>query len=719
MMTSIKARIAKLISIYTNIGLQGKLLTLVIFLVGLAAVSGGTGLYQIKGIDSSISDVADLSWPMIEKSISLNKEISTIYSDLFDHLSRGKAEDDEIIKNKLLAFQTSSSVLTQELNTFITAGGLDIDTNELITLQKEFTNSSIELLEEHRDVTEDGTKPTELFNDVVDVRKSLEPKLAEIIKRSEAAITDLGDNANSMIQSRNISTGKLSPLITETYSRLLPIISHANALQADLTEIEDIGRTGTMVNTQQDFFLLEEDFSFAMDSAKSNIQDMLPRLKNPEDIENAQFIQEGLNEINNLITGDDGIFETQGHLLEDTENTNNLLTAVANTRNKYIADLTSIENTAKALNTDAQANVANATGTAIFSVGVIILVGAFIGITLSTILIRSIIKPVKNAVDLAQRMSQGDFTTSTETIAKDEIGAMLNALDSMAIQLSQTLKEVSDCAADMSQTAEKSLIVTRNTKENANQEKAAMEQASASTTQLSASVQEVATRTSMAAEAANKVNDDVIRGAEVVRNTVDAINGLADEVHLASSVIEELAGQADTIGTVLDVIRGIAEQTNLLALNAAIEAARAGEQGRGFAVVADEVRTLAQRTHESTQEIQDMIEHLQSGATKAVTAMQSGREKAKVSVDHAKQAGASLEQISESANVITDMNTQIASAAEEQNAVSDEIDRNIVGISETVRLTAEGANEVADASNSVAAQAEQLQSLMKKFRLRA
>ncbi len=203
-------------------------------------------------------------------------------------------------------------------------------------------------------------------------------------------------------------------------------------------------------------------------------------------------------------------------------------------------------------------------------------------------------------------------------------------------------------------------------------------------TEMSATVHEVARNATEAAEAAQRADEETSKGKSVVSQAIEAIDLLANEVNDAAQVIHRLEQDSDEIGAVLDVIRGIAEQTNLLALNAAIEAARAGEQGRGFAVVADEVRTLAQRTQQSTQEIQNMIERLQSGAQDAVKAMEQGRSRAQVGVEQAAEAGTSLETIAQAVGTISDMNTQIATAAEEQSVVAEEINLNIVAISDMI-----------------------------------
>jgi methyl-accepting chemotaxis protein len=234
--------------------------------------------------------------------------------------------------------------------------------------------------------------------------------------------------------------------------------------------------------------------------------------------------------------------------------------------------------------------------------------------------------------------------------------------------------------------------------------------------EMTATVRDVAKNAELAAESAGEANALTQAGQGVVATTVTGIGALAQEIDGAAGTIQTVKEDSVKIGSVLDVIRGIAEQTNLLALNAAIEAARAGEQGRGFAVVADEVRTLASRTQGSTQEIQGMIKSLQSGTEQAVAVMESSRSKAQASVEQAHQAGASLTAISRAVNNISDMNAQIASAATEQESVSEEINRNITIISQVANESAQGAEQINAASQDLARLATELQSAVAQFK---
>ncbi|MFM8453488.1 MAG: methyl-accepting chemotaxis protein [Gammaproteobacteria bacterium] len=238
---------------------------------------------------------------------------------------------------------------------------------------------------------------------------------------------------------------------------------------------------------------------------------------------------------------------------------------------------------------------------------------------------------------------------------------------------------------------------------------------SEATSQMSGTVQDVAKNASHAADAAQSAGQETVRGDELVARTLSSINQLAKEVSHASEVIQRVDSDSKEIGSVLDVIKGIAEQTNLLALNAAIEAARAGEQGRGFAVVADEVRTLAQRTQQSTQEIQNMIERLQSGAAQAVTVMQEGTNRVQANVEEATKAGESLRAIKQSIGMIGDMNIQIASATEKQISVAKAINENLSHISEVALQTSQGSDHAAQSVQDLLNLAANLKALTQGF----
>jgi methyl-accepting chemotaxis protein len=343
-----------------------------------------------------------------------------------------------------------------------------------------------------------------------------------------------------------------------------------------------------------------------------------------------------------------------------------------------------------------------------FSVG-LFLFGHWLG--------RFVGKRAEIVVGALNAMAKGDLTYKVDVRGRDEFAWMRHEYDCARKGFSKTVGEILSNVDRLSAAADKLSRITEQSKQGVTRQNAGTEQVAAAMNEMSSTVQEVAHNAGNAAQAALEADKEAKTGQEVVKGAIGSIHTLASEVQRTSHVILKLKDDSMSIGAVLDVIRGIAEQTNLLALNAAIEAARAGEQGRGFAVVADEVRSLATRTQQSTQEIQGMIERLQLGASEAVSAMEQGRVKAEASVDQTAKVQASLESITQMVYRIRDMNAQIAHAAEEQSLAAEEINRNVLNISEASAKTLDGAEQTAEASEELARLSGNLQEVVGRFSL--
>ncbi len=323
-------------------------------------------------------------------------------------------------------------------------------------------------------------------------------------------------------------------------------------------------------------------------------------------------------------------------------------------------------------------------------------VSTLISILTIALLVKIVITtPLNQVVEASRSLASGNLNTRIPVRYQDEIGILGMAFNEMAERFHEIIVKLIDTSSKLSHSASEMVVITERTHEGVRQQQSDTETIATAMSEMAATVQEVSHNATQASDHAGEARDQANDGKVVVDKTIHAITSLADKVQSAGQVIQELEKHAVSIGTVIDVIKGIAEQTNLLALNAAIEAARAGEQGRGFAVVADEVRNLAQRTQESTSEIQEIIERVQTSAGKSVRVMQEGQDSATQSVDLASNAGQALDRITQSVTAITDMAIQIANAVEEQSKVTEEMQRNVVTISQVASNTAEASQQTA------------------------
>lgn len=343
---------------------------------------------------------------------------------------------------------------------------------------------------------------------------------------------------------------------------------------------------------------------------------------------------------------------------------------------------------------------------------------AFLGAFLLGLFISRVIsRPIASALVNAQRIAGGDLTQPIVSLHRDEAGLMLSALGDMQNSLKNTIGQISSAADQLASAAEELNAVTEESSRGLTRQNDEIQLAATAVTEMTAAVEEVARNAISTSDASKLTSTEAATGRDQAREAVNAINTVSTEISSSTAMVEELAGRVREIGQVLDVIRGIAEQTNLLALNAAIEAARAGEQGRGFAVVADEVRALAARTQASTGEIEAMIGSVQSSADQAVRAMGNSRTLASNTQSLAQATGQSLERIAQSIAEINDRNMLIATASEEQSHVAREVDRNLINIQDLSTQTAAGANQTSASSQELSRLAISFNNLVGKFKV--
>ncbi|MFA0966718.1 MULTISPECIES: methyl-accepting chemotaxis protein [Pseudomonas syringae group] len=331
------------------------------------------------------------------------------------------------------------------------------------------------------------------------------------------------------------------------------------------------------------------------------------------------------------------------------------------------------------------------------------------------VITRQITTPLQETLEVVERVASGDLSRNLKVDRKDELGKLQATIQRMTVSLRELVGGIRDGVTQIASAAEELSAVTEQTSAGVNSQKVETDQVATAMHEMTATVQEVARNAEEASEAAVAADRQARDGERVVNEAIAQIERLASAVGNSSEAMGALKQESDKIGSVLDVIKSVAEQTNLLALNAAIEAARAGEAGRGFAVVADEVRSLAQRTQKSTEEIEALIAGLQSGTQQATTVMDSSRELSTSSVELTRRAGGSLESITKTVSAIQAMNQQIAAAAEEQSATAEEINRSIINVRDVSEQTSAASEETAASSVELARLGNHLQLLVSRF----
>jgi methyl-accepting chemotaxis protein len=347
----------------------------------------------------------------------------------------------------------------------------------------------------------------------------------------------------------------------------------------------------------------------------------------------------------------------------------------------------------------------------------ITLAAILLGVLIGWLIVRQITQPLNQAVQIAERIGAGDMTGQPPEPRHDEFGQLLQALGKTRGNLQALIGSIGGITAQLASASDELSAVTEQTSAGVSSQRQETDQVATAMHEMTATVQEVARNAEEASSAAQRADQQAVKGNTVVQRALSQIDRLSNEVTLSAEAVTQLNQETDGISTVLTVINGIAEQTNLLALNAAIEAARAGEAGRGFAVVADEVRGLAQRTQQSTAQIEALIATLQKGARTASGMMDSSSTLARDTVTLAREVGTELQAITETVSIIQAMNQQIATAAEQQSSVAEEINRSVLSVRDVADQSAEAARETAASTARLAQLGSELQTMIGRFKV--
>lgn len=498
-----------------------------------------------------------------------------------------------------------------------------------------------------------------------------------------------------------------SGLDIEFYNRAGMLETNLNSLVTlayDMARVEEPGRAE----------IIRSEIEVAVQSSRERLQAM-------QDTQNSALLNEVSTHLDAaagaLVTNNGALVESVINRLEARAAATRLLAENNDLMQSVLANLAALQGQVQAMADGAQDSAANAISRSSWLNSILSVISIAFAVVIGVLAVRSISRPLTNVNAMLNTLANGDLTGRLDDSANDEFGELAGNINKLINNLRHLVEGIADRSAQLAIAAEESSSISAQSRNSMQEQRSQVEQIAAATQEMSSTTSEVASGAAKALEEIQHSDEEATRVQIISTENKRTIEALAEEIKNASEVINQLSENSANIGGILDVIRGIAEQTNLLALNAAIEAARAGEQGRGFAVVADEVRTLASRTQQSTEEIQDMIERLQSDSARAVDVMERGRNQAEACVTQSDEASLALNAISESVHQASDSSTAIATAAEQQSATAHDISEKLEAIVVLAEQAEVGAQQTSQASDEVAKLSAEMQDSVKTFRL--
>lgn len=659
------------------------------FVTFLLIVLGAASWFTNSKLKTSTTLLQDLSLPALESSNRLSHTLSKQEKQVLVAYHSPDSNAVPAIKSQ---FTAASSTFSQELNklTALVSNRNDFSQviNKLKSSYNSFKNQSETMISTHESALQTQARIKNRYDDV------------------EIAVDDSASLLLDLIDFE-LSEDVIKQEIAATASTLDSSLSSIVSTSFDL-----IGTT-----EKSKFNTISKELDYIVSDTKSRLKYVTNHWEGVVEQELIDEINTEASKVFNLVKGNNSLISMKANEIELNSKASQLLSSVekqASDVNKQMASLTStIESISKQVSERAIKDIDNASVQTIILVFIAIVVAIVVSIAVVRPLTRSLEK-INHALNV---LASGDLTHKLDDSGHDEFAKLSANCNKLVDSLRALIQGILDRSDQLAAAAEETSAITAQTTVGIQEQKSQVDQVATATTELSSSAQQV---TASADEALSQIKaaDDESRHMRLIADeNKRTILALADEVSKAGVVINKVHADSASIGSILDVIRAIAEQTNLLALNAAIEAARAGEQGRGFAVVADEVRSLASRTQDSTQEIQQMIEVLQQGTQEAVAVMELGRSQASSCVDKTEQANIALESISNAVHQAHDSGTHIAHAAQEQNLVSQQVSEKLEHIAAISEETSTGADQTAQSSHQVAQLAEELQASVKEFKV--